>query len=194
MAQNKMSRFRIILIGGSAGSLEVILNIINGLPKKPDAVFVIIMHRRSDKDSILQNLLSYKSKLPVKEVEDKEIIHNDTIYLAPPGYHLLVENSETFSLDSSEKVHFCRPSIDVTFESVAEIFTTDVTALLLSGANADGALGLKIIRQMGGRTLVQNPATAEVSFMPQQAVNLKVADEILDANRLLPRIQELLGL
>ena len=194
MAQNKMNRFRIILIGGSAGSLEVILDIINGLPKNPDAVFVIIMHRRSDKDSILQNLLSYKSKLPVKEVEDKEIIHNDTIYLAPPDYHLLVENSETFSLDSSEKVHFCRPSIDVTFESAAEIFTTDVTALLLSGANTDGALGLKFIRQMGGRTLVQNPATAEVSFMPQQAVNLKVADEILDTSRLLPRIRELLGL
>ncbi len=188
-----MSKLRIVIIGGSAGSLEVILNIINGIPQKPNAVFIIVVHRRNDKDSILENLLSYKSHLPVKEVEDKEPIVNNTIYLAPPDYHLLVENEKNFSLDSSEKVHFCRPSIDVSFESVAEVFSSNVIALLLSGANADGAKGLLYVKDMGGRTIIQNPETADVSYMPLQALDINAAQEVLDADQMLQRILFLLN-
>ena len=187
-----MSALRIVVIGGSAGSLEVILQIINGIPKNPNAVFIIVVHRRNDKDSILENLLSYKALLPVKEVEDKEPIVNNTIYLAPPDYHLLVENENTFSLDSSEKVHFCRPSIDVTFESVSETFKSKVIAVLVSGANADGAQGLLATRRAGGHTIAQNPATAEVGFMPAQAINLQAAIDVLDAEQLLLRVISLL--
>ncbi len=189
-----MSNLRVVVIGGSAGSLEVILQIINGIPKEPGAAFIIVVHRRNDKDSVLENLLSYKTSLPVKEVEDKEPIANNSIYLAPPDYHLLVESKHSFSLDSSEKVHFCRPSIDVTFESVSETFGSNVIAVLLSGANADGAQGLLVTRKQGGHTIVQNPETADVGFMPLQAINLDAADEILDAHQLLPRILELLKL
>lgn len=193
MAQDKMSNLRIVTIGGSAGSLEVILQIINGIPRHPNAVFIIVVHRRNDKDSILENLLSYKTLLPVKEVEDKEPIVNNTIYLAPPDYHLLVESEKSFSLDSSEKIHFCRPSIDVTFESVSEVFHSNVIAVLLSGANADGARGLLVARKNGAHTLVQNPETAEVNFMPVQAVSMKAAIEVIDAENILQRILHILA-
>jgi len=184
MAEDPVRSFRIVVIGGSAGSLEVIINILQELPQDSGAVFIIVVHRKNDKDSILENLLSYKTSLKVIEVEDKDPIIPNTIYLAPPDYHLLIENEQNFSLDSSEKVHFSRPSIDVTFESVAGIFSTRVIGILLSGANADGAAGLSSIKKMGGFTIVQNPETAEVGFMPQQAIHRGAVDYILDANKI----------
>ena len=180
MAEDRVKNFKVVAIGGSAGSLEVILDIVRHLPENPAAVFIIVVHRKNDKDSVLQNLLSQKTTLTVIEVEDKEMIVPNTIYLAPPGYHLLIENETTFSLDSSDKIHFSRPSIDVSFESISEIFKERVIGILLSGSNADGAQGLAAIKSMGGRTIVQDPKTSEVGYMPQQAIQLGCVDHILD--------------
>jgi two-component system chemotaxis response regulator CheB len=190
MAEDAIDNFSVVVIGGSAGSLDVIMNIIPALPLDTGAVFIIVVHRRNDKDSILEHLFALKTRLTVKEVEDKEPIAVNTIYIAPPDYHLLVENEESFSLDSSERVHYSRPSIDVTFESVAEVFRDRVVGVLLSGANADGAEGIESIKKSGGYTIVQNPATAEVSFMPLQAINLGGIDAILDAENIAARIRE----
>ena len=184
MAEDQVTPSKIIVIGGSAGSLEVIINIIQQLPRNSGAVFIVIVHRKNDKDSILENLFSYKTELHVTEVEDKDLILPNTIYIAPPDYHLLIETESIFSLDSSEKVHFSRPSIDVTFESVADVFRDRVVGILLSGANADGAAGISHIKTMGGHTIVQNPETAEVSFMPQQAIHRGAVDDILDADQI----------
>lgn len=115
----------------------------------------------------------------VIEVEDKEPILPDIVYLAPPGYHLLVEDRTLFSLDASEKVHFSRPSIDATFESAAAVFGTDTIAVLLSGANADGADGLKTVRIAGGLALVQSPETAEVAYMPEQAILIGASSHVV---------------
>ena len=180
MEKNKITTGAVIVIGGSAGSLEVILDITNRLPLYTTAVIIIIVHRKIDNDSILEDLVAHKTLYAVKEVEDKDAIIPGTIYIAPPDYHLLIENKDLFSLDSSEKIHFSRPSIDVTFESVAEIFTNRVMGILLSGANADGAAGLACIKELGGHTLVQNPATAEMSIMPQQAINRNIVDTIAE--------------
>jgi two-component system chemotaxis response regulator CheB len=180
MEKNEITSGAVIVIGGSAGSLEVILNITNCLPLFATAIIIIVVHRKIDNDSILEDLVAYKTLYAVKEVEDKDAIIPGTIYIAPPDYHLLIENKNTFSLDSSEKIHFSRPSIDVTFESVAEIFTNHVMGILLSGANADGAAGLACIKELGGHTLVQNPASAEMSIMPQQAINRNIVDRIVE--------------
>jgi two-component system, chemotaxis family, protein-glutamate methylesterase/glutaminase len=180
MEKNEITTGAVIVIGGSAGSLEVILEITNRLPLFATAIIIIVVHRKIDNDSILEDLIAHKTLYPVKEVEDKDPIIPGTIYIAPPDYHLLIENKDTFSLDSSEKVHFSRPAIDVTFESVAEIFTNRVMGILLSGANADGAAGLVCIKEMGGHTLVQNPKTAEMSIMPQQAINRNIVDCIAE--------------
>jgi two-component system chemotaxis response regulator CheB len=184
MEKNDITTGAVIVIGGSAGSLEVILDITNRLPLFATVIIIIVVHRKIDNDSILENLVAHKTLYAVKEVEDKDAIIPGTIYIAPPDYHLLIENKDTFSLDSSEKVHFCRPSIDVTFESVAEIFTNRVMGILLSGANADGAAGLACIKETGGHTLVQNPETAEMSIMPQQAINRNIVDSIAEPTQI----------
>lgn len=180
MEKNEIITGKVIVIGGSAGSLEVILQLTNRLPLFSTAIIIILVHRKADNDSILENLIAHTTLYPVKEVEDKDAIVPGTIYIAPPDYHLLVENKHFFSLDTSEKVHFSRPSIDVTFESVAETFTDQVMGILLSGANADGAAGLTRIKELGGHTLVQSPESAEMSIMPQQAINRNIVDSIVE--------------
>lgn len=192
MAENPVRSYKVIVIGGSAGSLEVVLKIVKELQPSVTSIFIIVLHRKNAADSVLPDLLSSRTVLPVREVEDKEPIQPGTIYIAPPDYHLLIEDEETFSLDSSEKVQFSRPSIDVTFESVAECFGAEVLGILLSGANADGAEGLGRIKAAGGYTVAQNPLSSDVGYMPQQAVNLGVVDEVLEADAILKMVKRVL--
>lgn len=189
MEKDEIKPFPVVAIGGSAGSLEVILGMLKRFSRRAGAVVIIIIHRKNDRDSNLESLFSYKTELGVREVEDKEPILQNHIYIAPPDYHLLIENERFFSLDSSEKVHFSRPSIDVTFESVAETFGTRVVGILLSGANADGARGLLRIRECGGYTLAQDPEDSDIGFMPQQAINLGAADKVLNIDELMQAIE-----
>ena len=191
MAENAV-KYRMVAMGGSAGSLELILKIVQGLPVNSGASFIIVVHRKNDADSILANLLSTRTKMNVKEVEDKDPILPNCIYLAPSDYHLLIEDADLFSLDSSEKVHHSRPSIDVCFESVAAAFGPAAIGILLSGANADGAQGLSMIKAAGGVTMVQDPAEAEVGFMPQQAVALFKVDYIMPVATLAGKLREML--
>lgn len=191
MAEDKVA-YKIVAIGGSAGSLEVILQIVSALPSPSDATFIIIVHRKHDGESILESLLSTRTSMTVREVEDKESLMPGTIYVAPPDYHLLLENETMFSLDSSEKIHFSRPSIDVTFQAVAEVFGASSVGVLLSGANADGAAGLENIKKAGGLTIVQHPETADMPFMPQQAINRNIVDNIIRAEELPNMLKQLL--
>jgi two-component system chemotaxis response regulator CheB len=180
MAEDPVVKHKVLMIGGSAGSLDGILKIAAALPVTNHLVTIIIVHRKNESESILANLLSSRTRLNVKEVEDKEPIIGGNIYVAPADYHLLVENENMFSLDYSEKVHHSRPSIDVSFESAAHVFGDAVTGVLLSGANADGAEGLCRIQEAGGFTIVQDPVSAEVDYMPQQAIALMNPDKILN--------------
>ncbi len=184
MAQNNVSKHRVVVIGGSAGALEIILSITAQLPLQSQCTFVIVLHRKPGMESLLTDLVAAKTNLPVIEIEDKENMKPDTIYLAPPDYHLLFEKHHTFSLDSSEKILFSRPSIDVTFESAAEMYGAAVIGVLLSGANADGAEGLRKIKLCGGYTIVQDPQTADVSFMPQQALLTSRVDAVVDGEKI----------
>lgn len=184
MEENAVSKYRIMIIGGSAGSLEVILRIFDCLPPHVAMTIVVVIHRKSSSETTLIDLLSSKTSVSVREVEDKEPLLPDTIYIAPPDYHLLIENEHQFSLDWSEKVHHSRPSIDVTFASAAEVFKNTVIGVLLSGANADGAAGLCVIKSFDGLAIVQDPATAEVAFMPGQAVQMNCADKIIGSEEL----------
>lgn len=180
------NNYDIIVIGGSAGSLEVILKILPKLKPKLNFAIVIVLHRKKTSDSTLLNLLTSKTHLPVREVEDKDVITAGTIFIAPPDYHLLVESNNTFSLDYSEKINYSRPSIDPTFETIADVYKKNALAIILSGANADGVYGLKTIKNKGGVVIAQNPETAEVPYMPEQAIlNVDVnyvltVDEIIE--------------
>jgi two-component system chemotaxis response regulator CheB len=191
MAQDPI-KSKVLIIGGSAGSLEGILKITVALPVTDHLVTIIIVHRKNESDSILTDLLSNRTRLNVKEVEDKDPIVGGYIYLAPADYHLLIENENMFSLDYSEKVHHSRPSIDVGFESAAHVFKDAVIGVLLSGANADGAEGLFKIHEAGGFTIVQDPALSEMSYMPQQAIEQMQPDKILSTEAIASFIKDLI--
>jgi len=164
-----MERCDAFIIGGSAGSLEVLLKVLPVINPAVSFPIVIIIHRKHGTDSLLPDLLSSRTKLKVKEVDEKESLKAGTIYIAPSDYHLLVEQDRTFSLDYSEKVNYSRPSIDVTFQTAAEVYQDKLVCMLLSGSNADGVNGLKSVKEWGGVAVIQNPITAQVAYMPTQA-------------------------
>jgi two-component system, chemotaxis family, protein-glutamate methylesterase/glutaminase len=171
----------LVVIGGSSGSLEAILNILPGLPDQFEIPILIILHRNSSQESVLADLLSHKSRLSVKEVEEKEFIRPGFLYLAPADFHVLIEKDGSFSLDYSEKINFSRPSIDVSFASAADIFEDALVCILLSGANTDGAEGLSYAKKRRGTTLVQDPEEAPVPYMPRTAIEMEMPTEILSS-------------
>lgn len=169
-----------VLIGGSAGSLEVLFQLLPLLRGGLPFPMALVLHRRNSSDSSLSELLGSKTVNPTQEVEDKEPVRPGTIYLAPADYHLLIERDRTFSLDYSEKINFSRPSIDVTFESAAEVYGPGLVAILLSGANEDGTSGLIAVKRAGGVVVVQNPDTAQMPFMPHYALTHLSIDHVFD--------------
>ncbi|WEK34596.1 MAG: chemotaxis protein CheB [Candidatus Pseudobacter hemicellulosilyticus] len=194
MAKNiLMPAIELIVIGGSAGSLDVILKQLPALRDNLPVAILLVLHRKagSSNEDILVDLLSTKTSWKVREAEEKEMITQGTIYVAPADYHLLLESDQSFSLDVSEKVNYSRPSIDITLESAAEVYGARLLAILLSGANADGAEGMQAVKTAGGLCVVQDPASAEVGYMPQQAIDQVMVDKIVPADHLAAFINEL---
>jgi two-component system, chemotaxis family, protein-glutamate methylesterase/glutaminase len=185
MEENSLKKHRgIVLIAGSAGSIEVLVQILPNLPETLYYPIVIILHRKSGHDMLLEELIASKTKIPVLEVEDKVPLVPGFIYVAPSDYHLLFEKDYRLSLDFSEKVNYSRPSIDVAFESAARTFGPRLTAILLSGANADGTKGLYEIKKSGGTIIVQDPHTAIMPFMPRNAAENNKVDHTADQNKI----------
>lgn len=166
----KGSAKNIVLIGGSAGSLLLITEILENLPKKIDYALCIVIHRSPVFSTGIENNLSKKLNRTIIAVTDKTPIKEGTIYFAPPGYHLLIEPNRSFALDSSEEVNYSRPSIDVLFQTCAQVYGKNCRAFLLSGANTDGAHGLKTIEEFGGSTFIQNPEDALIDTMPKSGI------------------------
>lgn len=191
MEKNEInSSARVVIIGGSAGSLEVLLQIIPKLKPLRNFSLVIVLHRKSTDDATLEELLALKTEIPVYEVEDKTPLLPGNIYIAPADYHLLFEKTGVLSLDISEKINYSRPSIDVCFESASEAFGKDVTAILLSGANSDGTDGLKAVKKNKGKVIIQDPKSASMPFMPKNAIENVEADAVLNAEGILRYILE----
>lgn len=175
-----MEGCKVLIIGGSAGSLEVLIQLLPRLAQIPTFAIIMVLHRKSAEDNTLEELIGFKTIIPVMEVEDKTPLEPGFIYIAPSDYHLLFENNHTLSLDTSEKINYSRPSIDVSFESAAAVYGKSLAAVLLSGANSDGTKGLLAIQQAGGTTVVQQPESAQMSFMPQSAILASKPDHVLD--------------
>jgi two-component system chemotaxis response regulator CheB len=168
---NNPEALKAIVIGGSAGSIPVILQILNAIPSDFSIPIIIIIHRQRNVASEMTKVFAKAhADKKIIEPDDKDAISNCCIYLAPQNYHLLFERDGTFSLDYSEPVQYSRPSIDVTFESAAIAFEEQLIAILLSGANNDGTIGLQKVIMKGGVGIVQDPATADYSTMPVSAI------------------------
>lgn len=159
-----------IVVGASAGALEALSAILPVLPAGYPLPILIVVHLPADKESFLAELLQGKCRIAVRQADDKEPIEPSTAYLAPPDYHLLVEPDRRLSLSSEEPVHYSRPSIDVLFETAAEAYGESLVGVVLTGANSDGAIGLRAIGQAGGTALVQRPDQAHAPAMPEAAL------------------------
>lgn len=160
--------YRFVAVGVSAGGLHALQTLVGGLPPDFSLPVAIVQHRARE-SHLLCELLQEMTPLRVVEVNDKEGFDGGAVYVAPPDYHLLVEDGH-FSLSTDEPVRYSRPSIDVMFETVADAYGMDAIGVVLTGANADGAAGLRRIADAGGHAVVEDPDTAEVRLMPLAAL------------------------
>lgn len=181
---NKVREYDAITIGASAGGLNLVQDMVSKLPKDFSMAVILVQHIANNSDGGWITLLDSTSPLAIKEAEEKEQIERGKIYIAPPNYHLLVENDFTFSLTVDEKVNYARPSIDVFFETASWVFGNRLVGIILSGGNSDGAKGLKSIKDRGGFTIVQDPKSAESPSMPLAAINLVKPHAILKPNEI----------
>lgn len=180
-----------VVMGGSAGGFKVFSAIVKALPPGFKIPILLVQHLHYDDDGAFARHLASLSKLGVIEPCDKEAIVGGNLYIAPAGYHMLVEQDRTIALSTEEKVNWSRPSIDVLFESAAEVWGERVVAVILSGASNDGTAGIEIIKSVGGLTIAQSPDNAEYPFMPVSAIDSGAVDEVLTLEQIIDRIAAL---
>jgi two-component system, chemotaxis family, protein-glutamate methylesterase/glutaminase len=170
--------YELVVMGASWGGLDAVGRVLAELPTDFPAPVVVVQHRSADsRDGTLESMLAMGT-LPVREVDDKDPIAPGAVYVAPADYHLIVEPG-SFSLSVDERVQYARPSIDVTFETAADSYGPRLIAVVLTGANEDGAAGLRQVLNRGGVTIVQDPASAEKPIMPQAAIDAGGAQRVL---------------
>jgi two-component system, chemotaxis family, protein-glutamate methylesterase/glutaminase len=184
-----VSSNKLIIIGGSAGSFSVVTNILAEIPKNFKTPIVLVLHRLKHVRTGFAEALSIKSALPVTEPFDKERIENGRIYIAPANYHLLIEAHKYFSLSTEEAVNHSRPSIDMSFVSAASVFKENTIGIILSGANNDGAYGMKRVHDYGGEVLIQNPDECQVSTMPVSCLKLIKTDKVYTTAQIIDYIK-----
>ena len=180
-----------IAIGASAGGVEALGVLLERLPEGFKPCILVVLHVPPDKPSLLAELLQARCRLPVREAMDKERLQPGCVYIAPPDYHLLVEKEGTLALSQDPPVAFSRPSIDVLFESAAEALGPALLGVVLTGANSDGAHGLKAIRDAGGHAWIQSPEDALVDAMPAAALQHAGADFVLPLADMAERLTHL---
>jgi len=177
--------FEIILVGTSWGGLHALRTLVGGLPPDYPVPVVLIQHRHRESNHFLSSLLQERTRLNVCEIEDKSPIEVGNVYVAPADYHLLVEDGY-FSLSLDEPERFSRPSIDVTFSSAADSYGAGAVGVVLTGANADGARGLRRIVDRGGLAIVQDPASAESPTMPTAAIAATPGARVMPLGEIAP--------
>ena len=178
--------YDVIAIGASWGGLEALGTLLEGIPREVDQAIVVAQHRSADSSrGVLESLLQRHIARRVCEPGDKEPIERDRVYVAPADYHLLVDGGR-FALSVDARVQYARPSIDVLFESVAQAYRERAIGIVLTGANADGALGLAAIKGSGGVAVVQDPETAERRAMPEAALAAAPCDAVLSLEEIGP--------
>jgi two-component system chemotaxis response regulator CheB len=179
-----------VVIGASAGALEALSSLLPGLPADYRLPILVVVHLPPDKTSLLAELLRVRCAIRVREAEDKEPIEPGVVYFAPPDYHLLVEEDKRLSLSDDEPVLFSRPSIDVLFESAADAYGGGLIGVVLTGANSDGANGLKAVVEAGGVAVIQSPGSAYAVAMPEAAIAACPAARVLPVNEIAAYLRE----
>ncbi len=187
----RKNNYKAIILGGSAGSFQVVTKILASLPKSFSIPFFLCLHRLKHVRSGFIEALSIKSILPVIEPNDKEHIRKGNIYLAPANYHMYVELGNIFSLSTEKPVNHSRPSIDLSFFSASYAYRDKLIGIIVSGANKDGALGLKSVKDMGGLTVVQDPKECQVKTMTTAAMDSTNVDKVLSTDEIIRFLRRL---
>lgn len=183
--------FKAVVIGGSAGSFQVITRILSEIDPNFDLPIIMALHRLKHVRNGFVEALSIKSKKKIIEPEDKEIIKKGLVYLAPANYHLCVEIGNYFSLSTEEMVNNSRPSIDITIDTASYVYKQKIIGILLSGANKDGAMGMKKLKERGGYAIVQDPEECTIRTMPEAALKLTPVDQILKTTQIIDFLNKL---
>ncbi len=189
--QNTNHSYKLIVVGGSAGSFAVISDILANIRPDFKTPIVMSLHRLKHVRSGLVEGLSLKSNIEVIEPCDKQKINYNKVYLAPANYHMFIELDSTIALSTEESFNHSRPSIDYTFMSAAYVYREKVLGILLTGANKDGAKGLKEISNSKGYTIIQDPATCDIDTMPKSALKLFKPNKIMTPTQILTFLNHL---
>jgi two-component system chemotaxis response regulator CheB len=168
-----------VVIGASAGGLFALTFLLEHLPVDYRLPILVVQHRSKDERGLLEEVLQDKCSVRVLQANEKEKIRGGTVYVAPPDYHLLVESDMTFSLTADDKVNYSRPSIDVLFETAADVYRERLIGIVLTGANSDGRRGIEMIRRFNGLTIAQDPKEAEFPVMPRASIESGAVKSVL---------------
>lgn len=182
---NKQTTYRAIVIGASSGGLHALKRLLPALPADYPCALLVVQHISPHSDNYMTTMLNMASSIKVKEADEKEAVVPGTVYVAPPDYHMMVEADKTISLSVDNKVNYSRPSIDVLFETAADTYGEQLIGIVLTGANADGAAGLRAVKDAGGYTIVQEPEDAESPVMPVAAIRLAKPHSILSLDEII---------
>ncbi|MCR5882509.1 chemotaxis protein CheB [Rhizobacter sp. J219] len=179
MSAPSSRRIDAVVIGGSAGGVDALAVLLPALPPGLPAPVIVVLHLPREKPSLLVEIFSRRCALAVQEAQDKAPIEPGTVYFAPADYHLLIDQGPSFALSVDEPVHYSRPSIDVLFETAADVYGEHLLAVVLTGASQDGAAGLAAVHRAGGITVVQQPQEALSPYMPESALRASPVDHVL---------------
>ncbi|MGQ8336710.1 chemotaxis protein CheB [Sunxiuqinia sp. A32] len=183
--------YKAIVIGTSFGGLDALKAILPKFMKNFPIPVIVVLHIGEHNNEIFIRQLNEISELTIKEAESGELITAGHVYFAPPNYHLLVEDDYTFSLSTDEKLNFSRPSIDILFESAAWAYRDGLIGVILTGANSDGANGMKMIKSFGGMTVIENPCHAVSPVMPRFALKIAKPEIKLNLDKIADKLIEL---
>ncbi|MDV3309199.1 MAG: chemotaxis protein CheB [Cyclobacteriaceae bacterium] len=188
---NLNNSYKAVVIGGSAGSFQGVVKILSHLPKNFPLPIIMCLHRLKHVRHGFVEALSLKSVVQVTEPHDKEAIRKGSVYLAPANYHLSVELGNYFALSTEEMVNNSRPAIDITLVTCAYVYKEKLIGILLSGANKDGALGMRSIKERKGLTIVQDPSECMIETMPKAAMSATQIDHVLKVDQIIEFLREL---
>ena len=184
-------KYKAVIIGGSAGSFQVVTKILSSLNERFPLPVLLCLHRLKHVRSGFVEALSLKSNIPIEEPNDKDSLKPGRAYLAPANYHMFVELANRVALSTDEPVNHSRPSIDLSFITAANAYRDKLIGVILSGANRDGAMGLKVCADKGGLTIVQDPKECEVKTMTESAMQLTKVDHVYSTDQIIRFLQKI---
>jgi two-component system chemotaxis response regulator CheB len=189
--QGSHPAYDVVAVATSAGGLHALSAVLSALPEQFPIAIVVVQHLEANRKSFLTDILDKRTGLHVKQAAEGDHLQPHTVYIAPPGHHLLVDGHGTLHLSDTERINFVKPAADRLFESVATSFKARAIAVILTGMGSDGAKGMQSVKHMGGITIAQDKATSEHFGMPGAAILTQAIDYILPLEAIAPKLIEL---